>query len=75
MTWTKVESAILKVSRGLSHKSAFESHPGAHQNCGERVECSLAIGIDRIYGAFSLENVLKSVSDDFHGQVGRKKAF
>ena len=71
MNWTKVESAIVKVSRGLSHKNAFESHPGAHQNGGEREDCSS----DRIYGAFSLENVLKSVSNDFHGQVGRKKAF
>ena len=63
----QVESALLEVSRGLSHKNAFE----AHQNGGERVECSS----DRIYGAFSLENVLKSVSNDFHGQDGRKKAF
>ena len=70
MTWTKVESAILKVLPGFSHKNAFESHPGAHQNGGERVECSS----DRIYGAFSLENVLKSVSNDFHGQDGKKKA-
>ena len=40
-------------------------------NSCEREECSS----NRIYGAFSLENVLKSVSNDFHGQVGRKKAF
>ena len=41
-------------------------------NChaDERVECSS----DRIYGAFSVENVLKSVSNDFHGEDGKKKA-
>ena len=63
------ESAILEVSRGLSHKKFRE----AHQNGGERVEYSSC----RIYihSAFSLENVLKSFSNDFRGQAGRKNAF
>ena len=63
----QVESALLELSRGLSHKNAFE----VHQNGGEREECSS----DRIYGAFSLENVLKSVSNDFHGKTAGRRLF
>ena len=67
MTWTRLSPRFSKCHADFSIKNAFE----ARQNGGERVECSS----DRIYGAFSLENVLKSVSNDFHWQDGRKKAF
>ena len=63
----QVESAILEVSCGFSHKNALE----AHQNGGERVECSTC----RIHSVFSLENVLKSVSTDFTGKSAGRMLF
>ena len=63
----QVESAILDVSRGLSHENA-------HQRGGESVECS-SLFLYMIISVLSLENVLKSVSNEFDGLVGRKNVF
>ena len=59
----QVESAILEVSRGLSHMPLRLIKMAAEELLGGRVECSSG----GIHSVFSLENVLKSVSNDFHG--------
>lgn len=66
-----LDSKILVVSRELSHKNALK----AHQNGSESVECSNLFLCAIIMSVFSLKNVLKSISNNFDGLVGRKDVF
>lgn len=66
-----LDSKILVVSRELSHKNALK----ANQNGGESVECSNLFLCAIIMSVFRLLNVLKRISNNFDGLVGRKNAF
>lgn len=66
-----LDSKILVVSRELFHKNALK----ANHNGGESVECSNLFLCAIIMSVFRLLNVLKSISNNFDGLVGRKNAF